>query len=590
MNFNSNNSNKNEFSQNMELNKADSTIKNSASITKKNTFEYDNVFSKEISFNSTEMKNKYESDIKTTPIDGNNDNNDNHEINTFKETSITNTLEGSYNKNNYSSKKSMNEYIPKVPSKSYNSFISIDNSIKLKSSKNLFFVSKKSKYPKNSKLITNYKKWNGDNYFPFWASAIEGPCSFRPTLMTACAMTIPLILFYIFNSKYLTDEYSIFIPIVLGVLYLISFIYLFVASFVDPGIIRRFNLSKDDKKKDYIKKSTDSIINRNDSRIFQLGYITKYKYCPSCGIIRPIRSTHCSDCNNCVERLDHHCPWIGNCAGKRNYIYFYIFLVFLNFLTILMIIFCIIHIVSKVNDFSNLNNYLPEDKKIKHLTALSFCEVIISLYLIIYNIISMCFITGLLFYHCRLILVNSTTKEELRNIFDNNYGNPYKRSTSKNIKNVLCPKKKKYSILDILSENVKEICDLTFDKDNNNPPYDNKKTNDNDEEERETKTKINLRNSIIQELNKQEIHTPKNYRNNNINNYYNEEYEKIPKNSDFSGESNFMNQVHDNNENTKTNNSFQIIDGNIERYLKTFGIGNNFPNDPNSEYISKNIV
>ena len=509
MNFNSNKSNKNEISQDMSSPKEDSIVKTSESFIKKNTLEYDNILSKKLSTNSQEMKNRYyESDIKTTPFPDINDNDNNNDINTFKDPSYTNTFEASYNKNIHSSIKSANEEIPKLASKNPSSFFSTNNNnnTKLKNSQNFFFVSKKSKYPKNPKLIRHYKKWRGDNYFLCGGSAIEGPCSFRPTLMSSCAITIPNILFFVFNVKYLVDKFTIFIPIIIVILYLINFIFLLIASFVDPGIIRRFNLINDDKSKDYIKKkSSESVINRADSKIFQLGYINIYKYCSSCGIIRPKRSTHCSDCNNCVERLDHHCPWIGNCAGKRNYIYFYIFLVSLNMSTILMIVFCIMHIVSKVNDFSNKNDELPEDEKIKHLTALSFCEVIISLYLIVYSIITMCFITGLLVYHCRLILINSTTKEELRNIFDNNYGYIYKRSICQNIRNVLCPKTKKKSIIDILSGNVGEICDYNSDMDNDNKPiYGNKKIrNNNDyfEGGYETNDKFNLKNSILDNQN-----------------------------------------------------------------------------------------
>ena len=74
----------------------------------------------------------------------------------------------------------------------------------------------------------------------------------------------------------------------------------------------------------------------------QPGYITNTKIdfkemlyaidstqlCPDCNTIRTSRSRHCSVCGHCVERFDHHCPWINNCVGVRNHNYFFIYIVF----------------------------------------------------------------------------------------------------------------------------------------------------------------------------------------------------------------------------------------------------------------------
>ena len=48
--------------------------------------------------------------------------------------------------------------------------------------------------------------------------------------------------------------------------------------------------------------------------------------CADCEVVRTDRSRHCSICNRCVERFDHHCPWINNCVGLNNHGFFMSFL------------------------------------------------------------------------------------------------------------------------------------------------------------------------------------------------------------------------------------------------------------------------
>ena len=97
--------------------------------------------------------------------------------------------------------------------------------------------------------------------------------------------------------------------------------------FINPGI---------PKKIWYIN---DKIINliMEDENVYKEFNINKYQICRNCNILidKYLRIIHCDICNVCCEFYDHHCPWIGKCIGKNNYLSFKIF-VYSNILYILL--------------------------------------------------------------------------------------------------------------------------------------------------------------------------------------------------------------------------------------------------------------
>ena len=77
----------------------------------------------------------------------------------------------------------------------------------------------------------------------------------------------------------------------------------------DPGIVPA-NRNMDD---------AEAEANANAHRTVEVNGMTlKLKWCRTCRIFRPPRAAHCSECNVCVEKFDHHCPWMGPWKSPSN--------------------------------------------------------------------------------------------------------------------------------------------------------------------------------------------------------------------------------------------------------------------------------
>lgn len=243
--------------------------------------------------------------------------------------------------------------------------------------------------------------------------------------MTASFCFVPYIVHLYDSSEWFKNDLSIAIPIAGGVLLLIVLIFMSLTTFTDAGIVAR------NKQGEYPEEK------RRKRLIVHMGSLKKISKCNTCNIIKPFRSSHCADCNNCVLRFDHHCPWIGNCVGLRNYKYFFSFMTCLNIFCFFLVSVSIYRIVIFYE--KNSKDTEPMEK------------VIGSLFVIIYCFFMMLFITGLLGYHIYLVVSNQTTKEELKHSFKElPTGNPYHRSCSTHWRLICCQRKSAYSTFDLV--------------------------------------------------------------------------------------------------------------------------------------------
>lgn len=125
----------------------------------------------------------------------------------------------------------------------------------------------------------------------------------------------------------------------MAILQFLTTLFCLLSAFSDPGTIPMREYLRDVRGKllDSIPVNVSAYSYEKFDHKFYMhhhGLTAKLKFCATCEIFRPPRTVHCRLCNVCILRLDHHCPWVGNCIGVNNYPYF---LCFVNITGILLL-------------------------------------------------------------------------------------------------------------------------------------------------------------------------------------------------------------------------------------------------------------
>ena len=190
--------------------------------------------------------------------------------------------------------------------------------------------------------------------------------------------------FYISCMIKINTASSIFLLVLVLILFIPIIYGLLKGGTKDPGIIERNNeYATYNNKKSTIKVNIK-------------GHMVNLNYCYTCFHFRPPRTSHCAECDNCVEKFDHHCLWMGTCVGKRNYKYFYLVLSLTTVLSLIQIFSCIGFIVVKLRqeNISKILYIIITLSCVGFFDLMFFCFFLIKLF----AVHSWLLTTGLTFY------------------------------------------------------------------------------------------------------------------------------------------------------------------------------------------------
>ncbi|KAF9933451.1 Palmitoyltransferase zdhhc14 [Linnemannia zychae] len=260
------------------------------------------------------------------------------------------------------------------------------------------------------KPVRNYKIFPGRNLF-FCGGRIMTSRDFPAFLVAVLLLTMPTGLFHGFTSPFLWHHVSPAAPIVQAYLFIVTFSSMLKTSWTDPGVIPR-GIDGDpplDPPRELDSTTASFYPPQGLPRMkeVQVGmYTVRLKYCETCKIYRPPRCSHCRQCDNCVEDEDHHCIWLNNCIGRRNYRYFLIFVTTASIYAFYTSALCLTHLLLLYHEKKSD----PSEKPSFQRDALAKAPV--SALVMIFAFVMGLAVGALATYHFWLATVNRTTHEQ----------------------------------------------------------------------------------------------------------------------------------------------------------------------------------